>query len=80
MFKISKRTPAYAILDSYPMTVERNHPYTIKVVANGNMIEAYLDGVMRLTVTDSTYASGRLGVVLFNSTATYDDLEAWELP
>jgi hypothetical protein len=49
-------------------------------VANGSTIEAYLDGVKRLTVTDTTYSSGRLGAVLFQATATYDDLEAWEMP
>ena len=79
VFKISKRTP-YQVLASYPMTVQRNHPYTVKVVANGSTIEAYLDGVKRLTVTDSTYSSGQLGVVLFQATATYDDLQAWETP
>ncbi len=78
-FKISKRPP-YQVLDSYSMTVQRNHPYTVKVVANGSTIEAYLDGVKRLTATDSTYFSGQLGVVLFQSTGTYDDLEAWEMP
>jgi hypothetical protein len=78
-FKISKREP-YQVLASHSMTVQRNHPYTIKVVANGSTIEAYLDGVKRLTVTDSTYASGQLGVMLFRATATYDDLEARHIP
>jgi levanbiose-producing levanase len=78
-FKISKRQP-YQVLASYPMTVQRNHPYEVKVVASGSTIEAYLDGVKRLTVTDSTYSSGYLGVILFIATATYDDLEAREMP
>jgi uncharacterized repeat protein (TIGR01451 family) len=79
VFKISKRAP-YQVLDSYAMTVQYNHPYTIKVVANGSTIEAYLDGVKRLTVADTTYSGGHLGVMLFQATATYDDLEAWEMP
>ena len=70
----------YQVLASYAMTVQRNHPYKVKVVANGSTIEAYLDGVKRLTVTDSTYSSGQGGVMLFQATATYDDLKAWELP
>jgi hypothetical protein len=77
--KVSKRQP-YQVLASYPMTVQRNHPYTIKVVASGSTIEAYLDGVKRLTVADGSYASGNLGVMLFCATATYDDLEARGLP
>ena len=79
VFKISKRPP-YKVLASYSMAVQRNHPYRVKVIANGNRIEAFLDGVKRLTVTDSTYSSGQLGVMLFQATATYDDLAAWELP
>lgn len=79
LFKISKRPP-YQVLASYSMAVQRNHPYRVKVVADGNIIEAYLDGVKRLTVTDSTYSSGQLGVMLFQATATYDDLYAWQLP
>ena len=45
-------------------------------MASGSTLEAYLDGVKQLTVTDSSYASGQLGVMLFCATATYDDLEA----
>ena len=79
VFKISMSQP-YQVLVSSPMVVQRNHPYTIKVVANGSMIEAYLDGVKLLTATDSTYSSGYFGVILFRSTATYDDLWAQNLP
>ena len=79
VFKISKRTP-YQILASYSMTVQRSHEYQIKVVASGSTIEAYLDGAQRLTATDTTYSTGRLGVMLFRATATYDDLQAWATP
>jgi hypothetical protein len=79
VFKISKRPP-YQILASYSMTVQRNHEYQIKVVATGNTIEAYLDGTQRLTVTDTMYSTGQLGVMVFQATATYDDLEAWATP
>jgi len=77
--KISKRQP-YQVLASYPMTVQRNHVYTIKLTAKGSTLEAYLDGVKRLTVTDTTYTSGQLGVMVFRAAATYDDLEARRLP
>ncbi|NOZ28115.1 MAG: hypothetical protein GXP39_08695 [Chloroflexi bacterium] len=79
VFKISKRPP-YQVLASYSMSVQRNHPYRVKVVVRGNKIEAYLDGVKRLTAVDSTYGNGRFGVMLFRATATYDDLEARRLP
>ena len=79
VFKISSRPP-YTVLASHSMTVQRNHAYRVKVVARGSTIEAYLDGVKLLTATDSTYTSGRLGVILFQATATYDDLIAWDAP
>lgn len=78
-FKISKRSP-YSTLAYYDVTVERNHAYHIRVVANGSTITAYLDGVQRVMVPDSTFTSGQLGVMLHRSTATYDDLVAWSLP
>lgn len=62
------------------MVVQRNHSYEVKVVASGDTIEAYLDGAKRLTVNDATYTTGHLGVILFQATATYDDLQAWALP
>jgi hypothetical protein len=79
VFKLSKRPP-YEILDSYAMEVTRNQPYRIKVVARAHALEAYLDGVKRLEASDTSYPTGHLGVILFQATATYDDLVAWELP
>jgi hypothetical protein len=79
VFKISKRLP-YQVLASYPVVVQYGRSYRIKVVARGSAIEAYLDGKNLLRVMDATYPEGRLGVILFQSVATYDDLEAWEIP
>ncbi len=78
-FKISEYSPHH-ILVSYPMTVQYNHWYTIKVVANGDTLEAYLDGVKRLSTTDTRYGSGQLGVMLHRGVTLYDDLQAWALP
>ncbi len=74
VFKISKRPP-YKVLDSYAMTVQMNRNYRIKVMARGSRIDAYLDGVKRLSVNDTTYPDGYLGVILFRSTATYDNID-----
>jgi hypothetical protein len=78
-FKISKR-PGYIVLASYPLAVSNNHWYHVKVVANGNTLEGYLDGVKRLTVTDNNFASGQFGVMLFCATGAYDNLVARTLP
>jgi levanase len=78
-FKVARRSP-YEVLGSVPMVVHRNQDYRIQVVVRGDLIEAYLDGNLLVSVTDATYAAGQLGVVLFQAAATYDDLEAWHLP
>jgi len=78
-FQIRKRSP-YQVLASIPMTVLQNHPYRIRVVAVGSTIEAWLDGVKRLTATDSSLSSGRLGVMVWRGVAAYDDVKAWALP
>ena len=77
-FKISSRPP-YQVLDSHPMTVERNRPYRIRVEADGSTIHAFLDGDHLLTAHDTTYTSGHFGVMLFRATATYGNLVAWEM-
>lgn len=79
VFKLSKR-PGYTVLASYPFGVSRNHWYHVKVVVNGNKMEGYLDGVKRVTATDTNFASGRFGVMLFRAAAAYDNLAAWSLP
>ncbi len=47
---------------------------------SGSTIEAYLDGVKLLTVSDPAYGPGQFGALVFVGAATYDDLIAWPLP
>jgi hypothetical protein len=79
VIKLSKRSP-YRVLIQETFAVQRNHPYRLRVRAVGNLLEGYLDGEKRLTATDSTYTTGRLGVMLYKAWAAYDDIEAWTLP
>jgi hypothetical protein len=39
-----------------------NTPHQVQVVAQGNTFTAYIDGQAMLTATDSTYASGGVGL------------------
>jgi hypothetical protein len=79
VFKISKR-PGYIVLASYPWPVSRNRWYHVKVVVSGTQMEGYLDGVKRLTATDTNFSAGQFGVMLYRATAAYDNLEAKSLP
>ena len=85
-FRLGVLTPGYASLANSPVVVQTGHAYRIKVVANGSLIEVYLDGVKRLSATNTQYASGQFGVVVRGGwysqqgIANFDDLKAWALP
>ena len=85
-FKIGVLFPNFGQLAYSPVVVQYGHAYRIKVVANGSLIEAYLDGVKLLTATNSQYSSGQFGAVVRGGwysqqgIADFDDLEAWALP
>ena len=49
--------------------------YTLKVVVNGSSIKCYVDGVKKIEWTDSTYATGGIGVGTFNAHAHFDDVK-----
>lgn len=57
---------------SYTMSVGTT--YTMKLVFQGNNIALYMDGVKQLGTTDSTYASGKIGLVTYNTSAKFDDV------
>jgi hypothetical protein len=68
------------IFGSYPMTVQYNHPYHLKLVLNGNYLEGYLDGVRRMYGTYDLHASGQFGTFIWDGEAAFDNLKAWSIP
>lgn len=48
--------------------------YTLKVVVNDSNIKCYVNGVKKIEWTDSTYATGGIGVGTFNAHAHFDDV------
>ncbi|MBO7520293.1 MAG: hypothetical protein J6T73_05885, partial [Clostridia bacterium] len=49
-------------LASCDLAIARGTAYNVKVIFQGNTIYAYLDGALKLTVTDSTYPIGFAGI------------------
>ncbi|WP_168119557.1 glycoside hydrolase family 9 protein [Paenibacillus sp. HB172176] len=47
--------------------------YHYKIVLDGDSIEAYLDGVLKLNTTDSTFSSGKIGARTYAHTRAYFD-------
>lgn len=47
--------------------------YTYKIVLNGSDISVYKDGVLQFNVTDTAFASGKIGVRTYANTKAYFD-------
>ena len=50
-----------------------NAPHKIKISAQGSLLRAYVDGLLVLSVTDSTYTSGGTGLRSWDSTSVCFD-------
>jgi len=68
------------IMGSYPMTVQYNHQYRLKLVLNGNYLEGYLDGVRRMYGTYDLHSTGQFGAFVWDGEAAFDNMKAWALP
>jgi serine/threonine protein kinase len=61
------------VLASKPFTVSLNAWRTVRFEIIGTNLRLYIDGVLQLSATDSTYASGSAGLATFYATANFDD-------
>ncbi|MFD2332959.1 family 16 glycoside hydrolase [Cohnella sp. GCM10020058] len=58
-------------------TYSASKTYALKVVAEQSRIKVYLDGVEKISAaTNHQYSRGRFGLMAFQSTAEFDDVEA----
>ncbi len=48
--------------------------YTVKLEMNGTAIKMYLNGALKLSTTDSSLASGAIGLIAYKVVAKYDDI------
>jgi len=76
--KLSKRSPYQKLVGAKRQgIVEYNRAYQLKVVAQGNLLEGYVDGrKLVYSTTDTTFSSGQFGVYVFRGSAEFDDLRA----
>lgn len=70
---------AVQVLDSAPLTVSAGTWYSLRLEAVGNSVRAYVNGNLLLEANDASHASGRYGLMMYKTAATYDDFIAWEL-
>ncbi|MEV6491359.1 glycoside hydrolase family 43 protein [Actinoplanes sp. NPDC051633] len=63
-------------LGSAPLTVTPGTPYHLRVEAAGTTLKVFVNDMTtpRITVTDSTHASGASGVRVYNAAASFDNV------
>ncbi|QDU58937.1 DUF4185 domain-containing protein [Aeoliella mucimassa] len=66
---------SWALLASATMPIVAGQNYHLKVIAEGDLIEVYLDDMTTpcFAVVDATYGSGTTGLRAFSSVATWDN-------
>ena len=71
---LGKMNNAWELLATIKTEIQKNKPYNLRVVANGQNITVYLNDMNtpKITVTDSTYTSGAVGLRQYSSTPTQD--------
>ncbi|MDP9793679.1 hypothetical protein J2S43_002191 [Catenuloplanes nepalensis] len=63
-------------LAAAPLAVTPGRPYHLRVEATGSTLRVFVDDLTtpRITVTDATFSSGRSGVRVFDTSASFDNL------
>jgi hypothetical protein len=61
-------------LSSKSFSVQTNTWYRVKLSIVGTSLKAYVNGNLELSATDSTYASGKMGVGTYYASASFDDI------
>ena len=69
-----KINTAVTVLTSKAYTITPGTTYTVKVVANGDSFELWINGEMQLSASDSTFASGKIGLQTNTATAEFDNV------
>lgn len=64
----------FALLQEATQTGAANTWYTLKLVMNGSVLTGYVDGVQKVSVTDSSGASGCIGARTYTQSAAIDDV------
>lgn len=64
---------------SYPTVINTDTVYNIKVEAEGNVFNVYLNGSLIISnMIDSTFSSGRVGLNVYNGTAYFQNVNLYE--
>jgi hypothetical protein len=65
---------------SAPYTLQADQDYTVRADLSGNWLKLYVGGVLEVSTTDSTFASGKIGFTATNAQAWLDNVVVTSLP
>ncbi|MDQ6423608.1 GH32 C-terminal domain-containing protein [Paenibacillus sp. LHD-117] len=63
----------------YAATLNPGSSYRLKVTADGSALKVYLGGSLAISVSDTKYAKGNYGFNVFNGTAYFQNVTAYDL-
>lgn len=69
-----KVSGTFTMLQESTVTVNTNTLYTLKLVMSGSALTGYVDGVQKVSVTDSSISSGCIGARSYTQTLGIDDV------
>ncbi len=69
-----KSSTGSGVLASKTFTAQTGTWYTLKLAVIGNQLQAYVDGVLQLTATDSSLKAGKAGLLALYTSAEFDDV------
>lgn len=55
-------------------TVTAGNWYTVKLALNGSQIDCYINDVLELSASDTTFTAGKIGLYAFYSSAEFDNI------
>ncbi|MGG1552034.1 right-handed parallel beta-helix repeat-containing protein [Paenibacillus ferrarius] len=60
-------------------SIMSNTTYTLKLELNGSTLTGYVNGIAKITVTDATFSSGKIGARSFNQPFSIDNVSVTEI-
>lgn len=67
-----------SILSSKTYTVQTGTSYTIAFAVSGSTLSAYVNDILELSVTDTAFAAGKIGVYAVNASAEFDNIAVYD--
>lgn len=74
LVQIFKYSPEYTVVGSVPASIVIDQYYRVDLIKIGSSLALYVDGVLKISATDTDYNSGNIGVYNANADAVFSEL------